>query len=140
MQYPDLKRLDGWEKRLVTLAGEWRTRPYSYGESDCGCFARVAIEALTGVTMLPGVEFPKGWLALAKFMIARGWSSVEDSMVELLGPPVEATASRRGDIVSYEEGGELHLAVRIGDVALTPSLSGLRVIEENQWLRAWKVG
>lgn len=140
MQHPDLQRLGGWEGRLIDLAREWRTRPYSYGDSDCACFARAAIETLTGVTMLPGVEFPKGWLAAAKFMIARGWSSVEDSMVELLGPPVDPTHSRSGDIVSYAEGGELHLAVRVGDSAMTPSLQGLRVIAAGHWLRAWRVG
>jgi len=135
-----MQRLDDWEKRLIALANEWRTRPYVYGISDCGCFAQAAIEAVTGVALLSDVERPRGWLSAAKFMIAHGWDSVEDMATELLGAPVEPSLSGPGDIVSFSEGGESHLAVRVGSVALSPSGKGLIVVAAGSWRRAWKVG
>lgn len=100
----------------------------------------MAVEAVTGVELLPGVEVPTGWLGVAKFMIAHGWDDVEAMATELLGNPSEPSLSRRGDVVSFLEGGEKHLAVRAGSEALTPSPEGLRVIGAAHWLNAWRVG
>lgn len=136
-----LERLPDWEQRLIDTANERRTLPYAYGVNDCGCFAQAAIKAVTGVTLLEGIELPRGWLAAAKFMMARGWSNIEDTMTDLLGQPMDdPQQSRRGDIVSYEEGGEFHVAVRVGDCALTPAIGGLAVIPASRWRRWWKVG
>lgn len=135
-----LVRLDGWQGRLGAVANERRSMPYRYGTTDCWCFARAAVEAVTGTTLLPDVEPPKGWLAAAKVMITRGWESVEDLMTETLGPPIDPKSSQPGDILSYEDVGELHLAVRVGDVALAPVDIGLKVIPPEKWRRGWKVG
>lgn len=136
-----LVRLPDWQTRLVRVANARRGKPYEYGLTDCWCFAREAVEATTGVVLLPGVESPKGWLAAAKAMMARGWSDVEEMMTALLGEPLgDPLASRPGDIVSYMVGGEFHLAVRVGDTALSPQRVGLQVIGRSSWRRAWKVG
>lgn len=135
-----MERLPDWEPRLVALANGWRTRPYVYGVSDCACFAQAAVEAVTGVLLLEGIEKPRGMMGAARFMISRGWESVEDMAEELLGTPVDPAATRRGDIVSFVGDGESHLAVRIGDVALSPSASGLAVIVPRCWHLGWKVG
>lgn len=135
----DLMRLEGWEQRLATLANEWKHRPYVYGVSDCGRFAQCAITQVTGVVLLEGVDWPRGWLGVAKFMIAHGWDSVEDTMNDLL-PHQPIAEARRGDIVSFADNEEFHLAVRYGDTALTPGVGGLVVIGAPRWLRAWKVG
>ena len=135
----DLVRREDWEERLAALVNEWKHRRYSYGENDCGRFAQSAIAEITGVVLLEGMEWPRTWLGLAKFMIANGWESVEDTMNGLL-PPMPVPNSRRGDIVSFEAGGELHLAVRVGSESVTPGIEGLVVIDPSRWLRAWKVG
>jgi hypothetical protein len=134
-----LVRLDDWEARLVRHANSWRTVEYAYGLTDCTRFAHGAIEAVTGADIAPGMEWPTGWISAAKLMIAKGWDSVEVPMGELL-PEMEAAATRPGDIVSYQAGGELHLAVRVGDTALAPATKGLMVVDREQWRRAWKVG
>lgn len=139
-QSSKMNRRDDWQPRLVSLANEWRNRPYVYGVTDCATFARAAVHAVTGVTLLPDLDRPKGWLAAAKTMIARGWLDVDQMATELLGEPFDPAQSRGGDIVSFDEGEELHLAVRIGAEAMTPSATGLRLIEPNRWIRAWKVG
>lgn len=135
-----LVRRADWSTRLAAVANERRALPYCYGTNDCACFARVAIEAMTGTLLLPEIDPPKGMVAAARVLIRRGWEDVGDMMVELLGPAVDPAVSRIGDIVSYERGGELHLAVRFGDAALAPSLQGLIIIERADWLRAWAVG
>lgn len=134
----DLQRLDGWQPRLIGLANEWRNKPYAYGLTDCGRFMLSAVEITTGVNLLPGVEWPRGWLGVAKWMIANGWDSVEAVMDDLL-PPMPVELSRGGDIVSFEKVGEFHLAVRFGDTALTPGADGLLVMGK-PWRRAWRVG
>lgn len=134
----DLQRLDGWQQRLIALANEWRNKPYAYGLTDCGRFMLSAVKEVTGVDLMPGVEWPRGWLGVAKWMIANGWDSVEAVMDDLL-PSMPVKQSRGGDIVSFERGGEFHLAVRFGDTALTPGADGLIVIGA-PWHRAWRVG
>jgi hypothetical protein len=134
-----LVRLEDWKERLVRHANSWRTVEYAYGRADCTRFAHGAVEAVTGVDILPGMKWPNGWIGAAKFMIAKGWDSVEAPMAELL-PEMDAATSRPGDIVSYWLGGEVHLAVRVGDTALAPTTKGLMVVERSQWARAWKVG
>jgi hypothetical protein len=135
----DLVRVEGWEGRLAALANDWRHRPYAYGLTDCGRFMIEAVTAVTGEVLLEGVTWPRGWLGVAKFMIANGWDSVEDTMDDLL-PPMEVAGLRRGDVVSFELGGEMHLAVRIGDTALTPGVAGLEAFGASTWRRAWRVG
>ena len=137
---PEPVRREDWERRLADLVNRTRATPYRYGTFDCAVFARMGVEAVTGVELMPGVEVPKGWLGVAKFMIARGWDDVEAMATELLGRPCEPHLSRRGDIVSFLEGGEKHLAVRAGSEALTPSPVGLRVVAPSHWRNAWRVG
>jgi hypothetical protein len=110
------------------------------GTNDCACLARAAVEAVTGVDVAPGIEMPKGWIAAAKLMISRGWNSVEDMATELLGPSSDPAESMPGDIVSYEVGGDAHLAVRIGGIAVAPTLHGTQPVPPQAWRKCWKVG
>lgn len=134
-----MERRADWEPRLITLANDWATTPYVYGVSDCACFAQAAVEAVTGIVLLEGIEKPRGMMGAARFMIARGWETVEDLATELLGAPLDPLQSRRGDIVSFVEQ-EPHLAVRVGDTALSPSAGGLVVVGPARWHLAWKIG
>lgn len=135
----DLVRLDGWERRLAGLANDWRRRPYEYGITDCGRFMIEAVTAVTGAVLLEGVSWPRGWLGIAKWMIANGWDSVEATMDDLL-PAMDPADTRAGDIVSFVRGHEPHLAVRVGDTALSPGADGLLVFPRPTWRRAWQVG
>lgn len=135
-----LTRLINWQERLIDAVNARRRVPYRYGTNDCARFAQICIEAVTGTVLLPDVERPQGWLAAAKFMIARGWTTPEDMATELIGHSCDLADVGPGDIVSYEHLGELHLAVRVGDAALAPVDAGLKAIPPGQWRRGWKVG
>lgn len=139
---PRLERRADWLERLAAVVNERRKMPYRYGTNDCGVFSRLCVEAMTGTTLLPGVDLPIGWLAAARFLISRGWSGVDDMATALLGPPVDDLSEiGPGDIVAYEACGETHLAVRVGDAALAPEGEiGLKVIAAEKWRRGWKVG
>jgi uncharacterized protein YfaT (DUF1175 family) len=134
-----LQRLPDWQVRLIGCLNARAAMPYRYGVNDCACFAFAAIEAVTGVDLAPH-PMPTGWLAAARVMILRGWETIEDMVAELVGEPVDPAMSRPGDIVSYDEGGERHLAVRIGRSAVTPTPWGSATIEPDRWCRAWRIG
>jgi len=131
-------RVDNWQAKLNDLVMEWRNRPYVWGISDCGCFAIRNIEVMRGKEV-PNMAREKGWLEAAKFMLRRGWRTVEDAMNEILGASVELSHARPGDIILYEHFGEVHLAVMVGSEALSPGLTGLCIIPKNRWLKAWSV-
>lgn len=135
-----LIRRPDWQERLRVAANARRSLPYRYGENDCWCFARALIEAMTDTLLLPEIDPPKSWIGAAKVMIERGWETVEDIMIEVLGAPIDPATSRAGDIVTYEFGGELHLAVQMESDALAPSPYGMVVIGRERWRRAWSVG
>jgi hypothetical protein len=114
------ERPGGLARALDALANERRAQPYLYGKNDCWCFAQAAIVAAASPACRAG-EFdnPKGWLAAAKIMIGQGWDSVEDVMTAAVGTPSRIPAGRDPATSSRtRSGGELHLAVRVGDVAL----------------------
>lgn len=136
----ELRRLDNWEERLIELVRDRRLVRYAYGTNDCATFVHDAVETMTGVSLYPGPR-PQGWVAAAKFLIGNGWEDVEQMATALLGPPmVDPAQSGRGDVVSFEDGGEFHLAIRVGDHAMTPTPIGLVVVEKQRWRLAWRVG
>ena len=135
-----LTRLPGWEKRLADVANERRTMAYVYGSTDCWCFTRAAVEAVTGHVLLADMKPPASMIAAARVMKRRGWCSVEAMISELIGCSVDPGTTTSGDIVSYRMRGEMHLAVRFGDTALSPLSNGLGVIAPQRWCRGWKVG
>ena len=135
------RRLPDWESRLITLARLNSRRPYDYGVFDCAVFAKMAVHAVTGVTLLPGIELPKGFLGAAKFLIRHDLANVEELAAAALGfPPGDPARSRLGDIVVHMMGGEHHLAVRVGDAALMPAVNGLEVIERGHWTASFAIG
>lgn len=136
-----LQRLPDWPARLAAVFEERRHMAYAYGINDCGVIMREAVRAVTGTDVLGGEALGTSWLAAAKFMIRRGWDDVEAAMTDLVGPPLARTAfARRGDIVSFEELGERHLAVCVGATAATPGATGLLFVPMTLWCSAWKVG
>lgn len=136
----DLCRLDDWTRRLAALANAWRCRPYAYGITDCWQFMLAAVETQTGAALMPGVLWSRRRIGVLKFMKAEGWADIEAAMDDLL-PPMIVTDSRPGDVVSFGLADELHMAIRVGDTALTPGPNGLvEIARPEWWRRAWKVG
>lgn len=97
---------------------------------------------VTGVSLLPGVQRPKpGWLAAAKFLIRHDLKDVEEFATAALGQiPGDGQDSVPGDLVSWRAAGELHLAVRVGNEAVTPAVKGLMMVSPADWICAWWIG
>ena len=135
------QRIEGWEKRLSALVNANRTTPYQYGRFDCATFSIDAVREVTGVSLLPGVEFPTGWLSAAKFLIRHGLDDVEEFAIAALGQiPGDGQDTMPGDLVSWRAGGEPHLGVRMDAFALTPVSNGLRVVRRSEWVCGWWIG
>jgi hypothetical protein len=131
------QRLSVWKPRLIDLVNTRGTTPYEYGTQDCATFAREAVLAVTGVSLLPGIELPKGWLSAAKFLIKNDLADVEELASAALGyRPGEPSQSRPGDLIMFFMSAEKHLAVRVGDTAVTPSNAGLVTIYPSSGSRA----
>lgn len=97
---------------------------------------------VTGVSLIPGVQRPKpGWLAAAKFLIRYDLKDVEEFAIAALGQiPGDGQDSMSGDLVSWRACGEPHLAVRIGNEAVTPGAKGLLMVPASDWICAWWIG
>lgn len=138
---PDLtERHPEWLQRLAGVVNRRNSEPYIYGVFDCAVFAREAILAVTGVTVLPGFDPPQGWIACAKFMIKHDLADMEEVAIAALGVAGAAEDSQPGDIISWKGAGEWHLAVRVGDTALSPTGMGLQPIERPTWNLCWAIG
>jgi hypothetical protein len=135
------QRLPDWEGRLREHVNLNRLTVYVYGVHDCVTFAMGAVLAVTGVTLLPGVELPRGWLGAARFLIKHDLDNVEELAIAALGIlPGDPKFAMSGDLVLHEVGEEKHLAVRVGDTALMPANDGLVVVERPRWRASWAIG
>jgi len=129
-----------WQKRLAALVNSRARKPYRYGLYDCGTFVGEAVIAVTGVAPLLDVELPRGWMALAKFMIANNLNDMEELATAVLGVHGDAEESQSGDVISWRYAGEMYLAVRCGDEAVAPGQHGLEGGGRRAWSLAWAVG
>lgn len=141
MTAPLVRRPD-WPRQLAALFEARRHQPYAYGVNDCAVFMRDAVQAVTGIDVLAGMELPTNWIGAARFLIARGWEDVEEMAAALLGAPLPAPLmAGRGDVVSFRSiDGEPHLAVVAGSVAGTPGVTGIEWVPMQGWRKAWRVG
>ena len=135
-----LVRLDDWEPRLIKFLGQRRRTPYSWGVNDCATFCRDFVEVITGVNVLADLRWPRGPMGAAKFVLSRGWENMEDAATSVLGAPMEDPAMARvGDIVSFLRDDDIHIGVRVGDLALSPGGAGLEIAVP-PWRKAWPIG
>jgi hypothetical protein len=135
------QRLPNWEDRLRDLVNRTCNEPYRYGLFDCWTFASMGVLAVTGVTLLPGVVLPRGWLGAAKFLLKHNLDNVEELAIAALGIlPDDPERARAGDLVLHIVGEEQHLALRVGNAAVTPASDGLVVVERSRWTASWAIG
>lgn len=133
-------RHSDWPRRLSALIRERRSLPYAYGHNDCFWFIHAAILGMTGADILPGVDRPASRYAAARFLVAGGYGDLEGLVTALLGPPLPTPkCAGRGDIVSFEHGGERHLGLVTGTGAATPGRDGLLWVPRVLWRTGWQV-
>lgn len=136
-----LHRYPDWPRRLSAYVSERRSLPYAYGSNDCGSFVIDGIAAMTGADLLPNVVRPVSAIGAQRFLIVNGYCDVEGLMTALLGDRLPSPkVAQRGDVVSFESGGETHLALVVSSAAATPGRDGLLWVPRALWRAGWKVG
>jgi hypothetical protein len=137
-----LRRIEGWESRLIAAVEAARWTRYELGVHDCFRVACHVVEALTGVDRWP--EFAgryhdkRGAVALLAEH-GKTFEAAFDWFFDTPHVPVQEAA--RGDIVALRTAdGEKHLGVCLGcDVAfLAPE--GLLFLQRSSAHCAWRVG
>jgi hypothetical protein len=134
-----LLRFPDWPQRLSAFIAERRSLPYQYGANDCGGFVIDGIYAVTGTLLVPEAGRPATRLGVVRFLAPYG-GSVEIWIDSLLGERLPTPKlAQRGDVISFEADGGLHLALVAGSAAATPGPSGLLWVPRGLWTSGWKV-
>lgn len=140
----ELKRLEGWEKRLAELVERERAmrQVYRLGEHDCFRVACAAIEALTGVDAWPQFRGRYSTKRGALALLAQYGSSFTAAFSAFFGSePVPIAQARRGDIAEYREAcGEAHLGVIVGGQVMVLGELALYFLPRSSCAHAWRVG
>lgn len=134
-----MTRLSTWEADLAAYIADVRTRPYAYGEHDCGLFAAGAVLAMTGED--PGAPFRGQYsneIGCAKALKKFGAGDLE-STLDSLFEPCSAGFARRGDLIWNGAA----VGVSMGTYALFVGQEGEREglirVPRSEWARAWRV-
>lgn len=131
-----LTRLDKWEDRLSQYISSVRDTPFVWGAHDCCIFAADAIQAMTGIDLMPEERGCYDSSTSAMLLLKRqGFASAEQKLDSLL-EVIPIGRAHRGDIaLAYDNAG-----VVAGDFAWMIDDDGLVRIPRAEWSRAWKVG
>lgn len=136
-------RLPGWEQRLASVLEAYRTRPYRLGVSDCIRLACESVEALTGESywhLLQGRYHDRDSAIRLVHVWGRNWTYAFSALwgVEASAP----LAARRGDILTFEDEHDKHLAVCNGTTAAVygPGGIGFVPITDPRMREAWRIG
>lgn len=134
-----MTRRSTWEADLAAYIAEVRTRPYVYGEHDCGLFVAGAVLAMTGED--PGAPFRGQYtneIGCAKALKKFGAGDLESTLDSLFEPCPPGFA-RRGDLVWSGDA----VGVCFGPYALFVGQEGehegLVRVPRAEWSRAWRV-
>jgi hypothetical protein len=93
-------RVEGWESRLRDVISKHSKAGYVPGEFDCFRMAQDAVEAITGASIYPGIEYRDDKQAL-RAMLDRGFVRLGDAMLAIL-PERPRGLQKRGDLAVVE--------------------------------------
>lgn len=136
-----MKRIDGWEARLIAVVEAARHRPYVLGEHDCLRFSCACIEAMTGNDYWPNFAGYKT-KRQARRVIAVIAPSLGHAVSLTLGRhPRVPRSAQRGDLVRFHDG-EDHLGVCLGGIVAVLGEQGLQFIDLNdgRMTDSWRIG
>jgi hypothetical protein len=140
-------RKEGWEAALSDYLLRAAVMPFSYGRQDCGLFVAGAIEAMTGLDVIPLLRgrYSGRREAFAAIRALCGKPTMEAVATYLAGiygfPEVPVSFARRGDPVQLRQGrrASLGLVAMYGTELLTPFAGGLLRLPLSYATRAWRV-
>jgi len=140
-------KLSNWQSRLSTYLVSAALAPFRYGAFDCGLFVAGAIEAMTGVDVVPALRgsYSDRRSAFAAVRSICGSSTMEELADYLTArhgmPEVAPVMARRGDPVQLRSGrrSSLGIVAMHGTDILTPYRGGLLLLPRAHATRAWHV-
>ncbi len=133
-------RIDNWPSRLVAAVAAAEKIPFAWGTHDCGSFAAVCEEAVTGETQFGDVLGNyKTALGAARRLKRAGFDNIE-ALVAARLPEVPVNFAQRGDFVVINTDIGPAIGVNLGDVAVVPGPDGLVRYPRSSVRRAWRVG
>lgn len=124
---------------LSAIVAEWRSRPFTYGSSDCLQFAGAAVAAIRGIDYR--AAFPSYRSDLGAARILRRCGGVAGIVAGVLGEAKPVAWAGRGDLVVGDFGlnGTEAVAVCLGRLSCLPGESGLVFVETARARLAWSV-
>lgn len=141
MGLDDMRRADGWDKRLRELLDSMRGRPFQWGSNDCCTFAIADYEAMMGVR--PPHPHWSDYPSAQQLVADR---SLGDWLTDIVAPPVDGWQfARRGDLVLIGGNqpdtphGEL-LGVVGGSMVCCLAPHGLVFLPIARGVMTWQVG
>ena len=138
-----MRRVEAWHVTLLDVIVAYETREAKYGTSDCCCFVRDCVEAMTGEDILIG--FPMKYSSAAgalKELVKFGKVKTPEALMDTrMNETCELTYARRGDIISREvKGDDAALGICVGRDSLFMHITrGLVRVPTLTCSRAWKV-
>ena len=135
-----MRRLPGWEQRLMACVRRAMDRPFEWGEHDCALFAADCVEAITGEDLAE--EFRGRYMdrkGSLKVLRACGEGDLQATVTRLLGEPSDPKTARRGDLVLVRTPTGPAIAVCVGLEAVAPGRHGLTRTPMGAWRLAWRV-
>jgi hypothetical protein len=142
-----VKRLDNWQSALSAYLVAAAGTPFGYGRFDCGLFVAGAIEAMTGVDVVPGIrgDYHNRAEAFAIVKSICGASTMQalaDCLTARHGlQEVSVLCAQRGDPVQLHAGrrSSLGIVAMHGTEILSPYRGGLLRLPLSHATRAWHV-
>jgi hypothetical protein len=142
-----LTRLPNWQSALSAYLTSVAAAPFAYGRFDCGLFVAGAVDAMTGVDVVPGVRgaYNDRRSAFARVRSLCGAATMEalaDHLTAQYGmTEVAPVMARRGDVVQLRRGrsSSLGIVAMHGTEILTPYHGGLLRLPLAHAARAWHI-
>ena len=142
-----ISKLPNWQSALSAYLTAVAAAPFHYGRFDCGLFVAGAIEAMTGVDVVPGLRetYSDRKSAFAAVRSICGRVTME-ALADVLTakycmPEVAPAMAWRGDVVQLRQGrtSSLGIVAMHGTEILTPYRGGLLRLPRAHATRAWHV-
>ena len=138
-----MTRLHNWEERLSKVLFSYRKTKGEYGKTDCCCFVRDTVFAITDRNVLSELpmRYTDSLSALREFVKYGGVKTPEELMDKFLGKRQPLTYAQRGDIMSIKvEEDDNALGVCLGRDSVFMNVdSGLVRFPTNECVASWRV-
>lgn len=127
-------RVDLWESKLDEYLKT--VGPFEWGQNDCCLFAANAVEVITGVDPAKKYRGYKTKLGAAKKLKDLG---IEGAWTKEFGEPINPKLLRRGDVVLFDNEGDLAVGICIGTHFFAVGEDGLLRFPMSKAIKGWKV-